>query len=122
MPVSQSESQLADIFSQFFMDKIKLIQDSLDDVQEYSPGPRDTPGLSAFKSYREAEMHMIIMSMRSKSCELDSMPTYLLKDVLSVVLPIITRKINPSLSEGAFIDSWNNAFIRPLIKKSVSIQ
>ena len=74
--------------------------------------------MSNFLPYTEDQVHKIIMSMPSKSCELDSMPTYLLKEILSAVLPTITKIINLSLMHGLFVSTWKSAVIRPLLKKT----
>ena len=42
----------------------------------------------------------IIVKSPSKSCELDHLPTYLLKEVLKYLLPYITAIINKSLVSG----------------------
>jgi len=40
------------------------------------------------------EVHDIIIKSPPKSCELDPLPTYLLKEVLEYLLPLITAIIN----------------------------
>ena len=56
--------------------------------------------------------------MPSKSCELDVIPTKLLKEpkVLDVLLPSICDIMNTSLSKGTFVDSCKLAIVRPLLK------
>ena len=55
--------------------------------------------------------------MKTKSCELDFLPTLLLKKVLPYVINTITSIMNVSLEQGVFLDSWKIAIIRPLLKK-----
>ena len=55
--------------------------------------------------------------MSSKSCELDAIPTTLLKQILSDVIRVITKIVNISLTTGAFSQSWKTAIIHPLLKK-----
>ena len=57
------------------------------------------------------------MSMKSKSCELDLIPTMLLKGMPPILLPFITEIIKKSLPEGRFIEQWKTAIVRPLLKK-----
>ena len=57
------------------------------------------------------------MSMKTKSCELDCLPTSTLKAVLPCVLPVITDIINKSLQQGTFVSNWKTAVIRPTLKK-----
>ena len=58
-----------------------------------------------------------IIKSPSKSCELDPLPTYLLKEVLEYLLPLITAIINKSLAESNVPLSFKKANIRPLLKK-----
>ena len=54
--------------------------------------------------------------MKTKSCELDILPTFKLKELIEDFQPI-TKIVNLSLAEGKFPSDWKNARIRPLIKK-----
>ena len=56
--------------------------------------------------------------MSSKSCSLDPLPTFLLKDCVDILLPSLTKLVNASLSEGLFPDDFKKAIVTPLIKKS----
>ena len=55
--------------------------------------------------------------MKTKSCELDSQPTSVLKKALPYVIDTITSIMNISLEQGVFPDSWKIAIIKPLLKK-----
>ena len=57
------------------------------------------------------------MKSPSKSCELDALPTSLIKDNIDVLAPYITNIVNKSLLSGIFPKSQKIAFVRPLIKK-----
>ena len=57
------------------------------------------------------------MSMKSKCCELDALPTSLLKRMIDVCLPSITKIVNLSLETGQFTYQWKVAIVRPLLKK-----
>ena len=57
------------------------------------------------------------MKSPSKSCELDPLPTNLLKQVLEYVLPLITAIINRSLVESKVPACFKKANVRPLLKK-----
>ena len=76
------------------------------------------PKLSQFQALTEDEVKHILLSMTSKSCEQDAVPTKLLKDILPSVIPIITNIVNISLTEGLYSYQWKTAIIRPLLKKS----
>ena len=56
--------------------------------------------------------------MSSKSCEIDPLPTTLLKKVLPNVIRPITLIVNSSITKGIFAMTWKTAIIQPLLKKS----
>ena len=60
----------------------------------------------------------IIMASPTKSCSLDPVPTFILKEVLDVLLPYLTHMCNASLSGGQLPVSQRHAIITPLLKKS----
>ncbi|CAB4024165.1 Hypothetical predicted protein, partial [Paramuricea clavata] len=57
------------------------------------------------------------MVSKPKSCQLDPIPTWLLKSCIDVLLPTITTIINASLEQGVFPTKWKESLLRPLIKK-----
>ena len=63
------------------------------------------------------KLKKIIMSMPTKSCKLDVMPTKVLKEIIKPLLPLLTKMINLSLTEGLFVEEWKVAIIHPLLKK-----
>ena len=71
-----------------------------------------------FKPLSEIDIKQIIQKMQNKSCELDIMPTNVMKYFLNELLPTITQLVNQSLTQGVFPASWKQAVIRPLLKKT----
>jgi hypothetical protein len=65
----------------------------------------------------EDEVTEIIAQSPSKSCELDVLPTSLMKDSLSDIVSSITKIINVSLSSSIVPLCFKNAIVRPLLKK-----
>ena len=55
--------------------------------------------------------------MGVKSCESDPIPTWLLKNCLNELLPIVTLIIKLSLQNGVFPDSMKCAIVRATLKK-----
>ena len=53
----------------------------------------------------------------SKSCDLDPVPTFLVKDYLDTLLPFITRLCNASIREACLPATQKKAIITPVIKK-----
>ena len=54
----------------------------------------------------------------NKSCLLDPLPTFLIKECIDFLLPSITKLVNFSLSEGLVTDGFKKAVVTPLIKKA----
>ena len=73
--------------------------------------------LTSFECATEDEVLKLLNRSPTKSCNLDPVPTDLLKDCSHVILPVITKIINPSLSSGIFPSTFKTAIIRPLLKK-----
>ena len=55
--------------------------------------------------------------MPTKVCDMDIIPTTLLKDTLPGLLPTITKIANTSMTQGVFPSSWKIAPVKPLLKK-----
>ena len=55
---------------------------------------------STFRQFSEAEVRRLIMPSPMKSCTLDPVPTFLLKEFVGVLLPYVTNVVNASLSQG----------------------
>ena len=63
------------------------------------------------------EIHKEILSMNNKTCELDHIPTEILKRILPAILGTIREIVNLSLFSGNFAQDWKTAIVRPLLKK-----
>lgn len=118
LPESESDEELAEKFADFFIGKIQKIRDNLDELEEFKPVERNNvPQMNEFRTYTSDQITKMINSMASKSCESDSIPTVLLKEILPHVIEIITDIVNTSLKEGVFVQKWKVAIVRPLLKK-----
>jgi len=56
--------------------------------------------MTELRTYTVEEVHKIIMGSPVKSCALDPIPTFLLRDVIDALLPFLTAMCNASLQEG----------------------
>ena len=74
--------------------------------------------LLAFHPLSEDKVLKLVRHSAKKSCPLDPAPTSLVVSCLDVLLPVITRIINCSLTSGEFPDCWEEALVSPLLKKS----
>ena len=74
--------------------------------------------LTTFMDANEVEIRNIIKLSHAKPCELDPLPTWLLKECIAELVPTITDIVNMSLRDSLMPKSLKTALIRPLIKKT----
>ena len=117
LPPSRNNEELADEFASFFINKIRKIREALDTSPKFKPTQQSSSKfLESFTNLTEDEAEKIIMSMPTKSCKLDVLPTKVVKDTVTPMLPLLTKIINLSLTEGLFVEEWKVALIQPLLK------
>ena len=95
------QSLTADDFSKFFADKIIDVRSSTCGA----PAPVFTAAppqcrLDCFSCVSESDVHEAIKSLPNKQCDLDPMPTWLLKANSSFIARFVTEPFNKSLSTG----------------------
>ena len=98
------------------MDKIQKIRDNLTENLTYEPTRKSMSRLAEFRPFNQMEVQKIILSIKTKSCKLDALPTKLLKECIDGIFPTITNLINISLWDGVFASGWKTSIIRPLLK------
>ena len=119
LPAHSSDKSLADMFASFFSNKISKIRDTFSTSGSFNDAPDSLPpAFNAFMPVTEDEVYKCISQSPTKSCSLDPIPTFLLKDCLDILLSSITKLVNHSLIEGSFPNSFKKAVVTPLIKKA----
>jgi len=124
LPDSENDADLCDKIVTFFAEKVKKIEDDLKLLQsEHNnltdiSSPACKGNLLSFDTVTDELVRSVITSSASKSCILDPIPTYLLKECIDVVLPVITRIINLSLESSTVPKCFKTAAVTPLLKKS----
>ena len=119
LPAHSSDKSLADMFASFFSNKISKIRDTFSTTGSFNDAPDSLPpAFNAFMPVTEDEVYKCISESLTKSCSLDPIPTFLLKDCLDILLSSITKLVNHSLIEGSFPNSFKKAVVTPLIKKA----
>ena len=63
------------------------------------------------------ELSAIINKGNSKSCQLDPIPTALIKDHLPILLPTLCTIVNKSLQQSQMPSELKTAIVKPLLKK-----
>ena len=79
--------------------------------------PSPTAVFTCFSEVSQETVRKIIMQSPSSSCDLDCIPTWLLKSCINELVPSITKIVNLSLTSGVFPTSYKIAKVIPLIKK-----
>ncbi len=110
-------------FADFFRDKIQKIRLDLPSCQvstsfHSTAEPLSTTSfLPDFHPISEADVEKIIKRSYTIFCSLDPIATWLLKDCVTVILPLITNIINLSLSQCEMSESFKEAILILLLKK-----
>ena len=99
LPDYTNPAKLAQSFNNFFTDKIDKIMAVIDNRNKntltvlahlWELDEQSTSTLTCFRDMTEDEIKKIIMHSPSKSCDLDLLPTILLKACIDDLAPIIT--------------------------------
>lgn len=122
LPSHDLPENLSNSFASFFSDKVHKLHCNLlstsNSTSPHFPPPTSPSVLSEFEPATETEISKLISSSNDSHCELDPLPTSLLKKCSSVLLPTITKIVNLSLSYGIFPENFKACSVHPLLKKS----
>ena len=103
LPTHASIKSLCNSFSSHFKDKISLIHSAFTDHTSdtvNADSPQLNSQLTSFEPATTTEVRKIIMSSPSKSCDLDPLPTILLKACLDVA--VFTISVIFAVSAGFY--------------------
>ena len=82
VPSLESKKSLADHIVCFLSNKIFKIHETFSNANYFEhTGTSEPPGLSAFKYISDEEIYKIIAKSHTKSCLLNPLPTFLVKNV-----------------------------------------
>ena len=119
LPSHDDLLSLLENFGNFFLSKVRDIWSSLESAgSDLEPEqPLTSRIFSTFSLVTTAEVASLILRCPTKSSPLDPIPTYLLKNLVDVLVAPITKIVNLSLSSGVFPDAMKLALVTPLLKK-----
>ena len=103
------------------MDKIETIRSKFPDKLQNIPPvqkPENRSKMNVFQSASEDEIIKLILSSSSKSCELDPIPTSVLKTCLDILITPITDIINISMDTRTFPQNLKESHVRQPLKKT----
>ena len=119
LPTHETNFELANRFSKLFNDKIDTLRTSfrIDTNSDVEMEPLASVKLNNLMSATSDEIRDLIASCPNKSCQLDHIPAWLVKQCGDQLLPLLTSIINKSLTKGEFPNDFKNATVKPLLKK-----
>ena len=74
--------------------------------------------MNVFERASEDGSKKLILNSSSKSCDLDPIPTSMLKNCFDILLTPITDIISISMETSTFPQNFKEAHVRPLLKKT----
>ena len=96
--------------------RAKLIpNDTLPSFIDRSPSP--DLKFTCFIPPSDTQMREILPALTNKTSVLDPMPTHIIKEYSSTLLPVLKNIVTISLAEGLFPESLKTSIIRPKLKK-----
>ena len=108
-------------FASYFSNKIEDLRSSISTDSSSSPhfpsSTHSTDELSHFTPVTVEDVIKVVLDSPSKQCDLDPIPTSLLKKCIHSLAPVITLIVNRSLSSGMFPEAFKHAIVTPLLKK-----
>ena len=124
MPPHESPGVLANQFADYFSTKIDLIRRELNYCVPHSllaPGTCSQTEMNIENSLLLTSVSIrtvsdLISSCTAITCDLDPVPTRLLKDCSEQLAPAITSMINLTMSTGTLPSSWKDAIVLPSLK------
>ncbi len=116
-------SNLPEEFINQFQNKIEKINNDLDEEDKQRKNCREekflfNTELNNYKELTQESLKPIIFKSSNKFCELDPIPTWMIKECIDKVLPLPTKIINLSLSLGEVPKDLKLGTIKPLLKKT----
>ena len=116
LPQQRSFKLSADDFATFFQDKVAGMRRLHPPVNPVIT-QRQAPQFSRFEPVTVSEIQKLIMTTPAKSCALDPIPIWLLKQMMTSIAPVVCHLCNLSLQTGTFPMVLKHACVIPLLKK-----
>ena len=91
---------------------MKLCSD-LDSFSTYIPEYETLERFMEFASVSGADIRKLVMSCKTTTCDLDPFPTNMVKIKVDILVPLLTKIVNLSLSQGKFPITLKTAIIKP---------
>ena len=122
LPPHTSAAELASDFARFFQDKVSAVESDLGISVDFSDLQDERKYVTELSDLHEAtvdEVTKLIRGSPSKTCALDPVPTWLLKQCCGELAPLITRIVNLSFQSAHVPPTLKHAIITPALKKVI---
>jgi len=103
----------------YFKNKVDSVRASTATTPLYDVLLKVTPTLFQWTAVTYDEVEKMIGSALNKTCQLDPVPTWLVKDVGQLLSTFIVLLFNKSLASGVFPSDFKHAVVRPLLKRMI---
>ena len=90
---------------------------NVNNVDACIEGAPQTCLLTAFEPATEAEIGMLLKSSPVKSCVFYPIPTWLLRNCMHDIVPVLTKIVDLSLRTGVVSSHLKGVHVRPVLKK-----
>ena len=103
-------------FKKYLDDKIGEVKSVDGDLFQIEVSSR-TSVLDEFLEVDEEELVKMINNLPNKPCALDPIPTWLLKQIASLIAPLLVSIFNSSFKSGTVSQGLKLACVTPILKK-----
>ena len=124
LPTNEDSVQLSESFKESFSIKVNKIREGVESQQhskkkreDDNKSPPCTSSFFNFRALSQDELLKAVQKMSNKFCELDPVPTWLLKACFSELSHILQYIVNTSLTSGEFPSALKHAILKPSLKK-----
>ena len=118
LPSHDSPTACAELFSEYFVNKINTIRDNFPPSCDSPPSNYRGTCLSTFSIATTEEITEMLRKIKPKSCSLDPIPTNVVKQLHEQFSHLLCKIVNASFSTGVVPVSEKRAVITPLLKKN----
>ena len=121
LPTKESDTITANKMTEFYINKIKMIRSNSGFIQRSNNTCLTTvptnEDFTNFAPVTMAELKKIVLTMNSKTCIEDPIPTSIIKENIEMFLPLLHHFVNLSLTNKIFPEELKLALITPNNKR-----
>ena len=106
-----SHKELADIFANFFVDKVTKIRSVFQHDKNYKIPTRNCKTPLNFQTIMEEEVFITIKTIKSATSSNDPCNTKFILNFSQIPVPVWTNMINKSIEEGTVLKCWKEVIV-----------